>query len=117
MVGAIFLLVALQSEAVLDCDLATVLLAEEGADNGALEVALVAACDEVGDLEEREGVQHNVQARIGLVGREVVVHGHGDAWCGVAEIELGGGVLCRPCWVKGRPACVCIDMVVLPLAP
>lgn len=62
---------------VLDGDLAAVLLAEQGAGNGAVLLAQGVSCDVIGYGEQDEGVEDGLQPRVGrLLGRdERVLHG------------------------------------------
>lgn len=61
---------------VLDGDVAAVLLAEETADNGSLLAAEGVAGDVVGDGEDDEGVEDDLELGAALCGDESLVAGH-----------------------------------------
>ncbi|KAL1835026.1 hypothetical protein VTK73DRAFT_6442 [Phialemonium thermophilum] len=67
----------LAGEAVLDGDLTSVLVAQQGAHNGALEASLVCAGDVVGNLQDGKRVEGDVQSRIGLLAGKQLVPGAG----------------------------------------
>ena len=83
----------------LECEVAAILLAEDGADDGAVLLPECVACDVVGDCEEDQRVELNGERRVGGLARDERVGGgcfayHGGG-CGVLrggrEGEVGVG--------------------------
>ena len=75
----------------LECEVATILLAEDGADNGTILLAECVSCDVVGDCEEDQWVQLNSERRVGGLARDE---------------RVGGG-----CFARHYGGCVVLRMV------
>lgn len=84
-----------------ECEVAAILLAEDGADDGAVLLAECVSCDVVGDCEEDQWVELDSERRVGGFARDERVRGSRLAChiggCVVFGYGRGGevGVECR----------------------